>query len=246
MARASTLRILCVNVRKSCRKRIAVVRSISIETNAVILPGFVDVPDGARGMVLFAHGSGSSRLSPRNNYVAQALRDAHVGTLLFDLLTAQEERIDEETRDLRFDIALLTRRLVAATHWAQARPELSHLALGYFGASTGAAAALCAAACTPAVRAVVSRGGRPDLAGPALAEVRAPTLLIVGGDDQQVLALNRRALAQLPCEGRLEIVPGATHLFEEPGALEKVASLAAKWFVRHLASPERSRVHANA
>lgn len=221
-------------------------RSISIEANAVILPGFVDIPDGARGMVLFAHGSGSSRLSPRNSYVAQALRDAHVGTLLFDLLTAEEERIDEETRGLRFDIPLLTRRLLAATHWAQARPELSHLAVGYFGASTGAAAALCAAACTPAVRAVVSRGGRPDLAGPALAEVRAPTLLIVGGDDQQVLALNRRALAQLSCEGRLEIVPGATHLFEEPGALEKVASLAAQWFVRHLASPERSRVHANA
>ena len=217
-------------------------RSISIEANGVVLPGFVDIPDGARGMVLFAHGSGSSRFSLRNNYVAQALRNAHLGTLLLDLLTAEEERIDAETRELRFDIPLLTRRLAGATRWAQARPELRHLALAYFGASTGAAAALCAAARTPAVRAVVSRGGRPDLAGSALAEVHAPTLLIVGGGDQQVLALNRYALARLSGETRLEIVPGATHLFEEPGALEQVAALAAKWFVRHLTSPEPSRV----
>jgi putative phosphoribosyl transferase len=223
--------------------RIAVDRSISIEANAVVLPGLVDIPDGARGLVLFAHGSGSSRFSPRNNYVARALREAHVGTLLFDLLTAEEERLDEKTRDLRFDILLLTRRLVAATHWAQARPELNQLGLGYFGASTGAAAALCAAACTPAIRAVVSRGGRPDLAGSALAEVRAPTLLIVGGNDQEVLALNRRALAQLACESRLEVVPKATHLFEEPGALEQVASVAARWFVRHLAPPESGSPH---
>jgi putative phosphoribosyl transferase len=209
-------------------------RSISIEADAVVLRGFVEIPVGARGVVLFAHGSGSSRFSPRNNYVAQALREAQVGTLLFDLLTAQEERLDEATRELRFDIPLLTRRLVAATHWAQAQPELSQLAFGYFGASTGAAAALCAAARTPAIRAVVSRGGRPDLAGSALAQVRASTLLVVGGDDLEVLALNRRALAQLTCEARLEIVPGATHLFEEPGALEQVASLAAKWFERHL------------
>lgn len=220
-------------------------RSISIEANAVALPGFVDIPDEARGLVLFAHGSGSSRFSPRNNYVAQALREAHVGTLLFDLLTAEEERLDEQTRDLRFDILLLTRRLIAATHWAQSHPELSHLPIGYFGASTGAAAALCAAACTPSVRAVVSRGGRPDLAGSALAEVRAPTLLIVGGDDRQVLPLNRRTLAQLPCEARLEIVPGATHLFEEPGALEQVASLAANWFVRHLTPQYSSHAHAH-
>lgn len=217
-------------------------RSISIEANAPALPGLIDIPEGARGLVLFAHGSGSSRFSPRNNYVAQVLRDAHVGTPLFDLLTAEEEQVDEETRALRFDIPLLTRRLAAATRWAQSRPELSHLALGYFGASTGAAAALCAAARAPAVRAVVSRGGRPDLAGSALAEVRAPTLLIVGGDDQQVLTLNRRALAQLRCEAHLQIVPGATHLFEEPGTLEQVASLAATWFVRHLASPEPSRI----
>lgn len=220
-------------------------RSVSIEANAVALPGFLDIPAGARGLVLFAHGSGSSRFSPRNNYVAQILREARVGTLLFDLLTPEEERLDEETRDLRFDILLLTRRLVAATHWAQSRPELNHLALGYFGASTGAAAALCAAACSPAVRAVVSRGGRPDLAGSALAEVRAPTLLIVGGDDQQVLPLNRRALTQLPTESRLEIVPGATHLFEEPGTLELAASLAAQWFMHHLTPQGPSLVHAH-
>lgn len=217
-------------------------RSISIEADAVVLRGFVEIPDGARGAVLFAHGSGSSRFSPRNNYVAQALREARVGTLLFDLLTAEEEQLDEETRESRFDIRLLTRRLVGATHWAQAQSKLGHLALGYFGASTGAAAALCAAACTPAIRAVVTRGGRPDLAGSALAEVRAPTLLIVGGDDRQVIALNRRALAQLTCEACLEMVPGATHLFEEPGALEQVASLASKWFERHLASPVSRQV----
>ncbi|HJS90781.1 MAG TPA: hypothetical protein VJ738_12525 [Steroidobacteraceae bacterium] len=209
-------------------------RSVSIEADAVALRGFVEIPAGAGGVVLFAHGSGSSRFSPRNNYVAQTLREAQVGTVLFDLLTAEEERLDEATRELRFDIPLLTRRLVGATHWAQTQPELRHLALGYFGASTGAAAALCAAACTPAIRAVVSRGGRADLAGSALAEVRASTLLIVGGDDLEVLALNRRALAQLTCEARLEIVPGATHLFEEPGTLEQVASLAARWFERHL------------
>ena len=209
-------------------------RSISIEADAVVLRGFVEIPDGARGVVLFAHGSGSSRFSSRNNYVARALRAAQIGTLLFDLLTAEEERLDEATAELRFDIPLLTRRLVAATHWAQAQPKLNQLAFGYFGASTGAAAALCAAASTPAIRAVVSRGGRPDLAGSALAQVRASTLLVVGGDDLEVLALNRRALAQLTCEARLEIVPGATHLFEEPGALEQVASLAANWFERHL------------
>lgn len=224
----------------SCRKGQLMERSISIEANAVVLPGLIDIPEGARGVVLFAHGSGSSRFSPRNTYVARALQDAQVGTLLFDLLTSEEERLDEETRDLRFDILLLTRRLVAATHWIQAQSELTRLAIGYFGASTGAAAALCAAACTPTVRAVVSRGGRPDLAGSALAEVRAPTLLIVGGHDQEVLALNRRALAQLACEARLEIVPDATHLFEEPGALEEVASLAARWFVQHL-GPTASR-----
>lgn len=177
-------------------------RSISIEANAVVLPGFVDIPDGARGLVLFAHGSGSSRFSPPNNYVAQALRDAHVGTLLFDLLAAEEERLDGQTRDLRFDILLLTRRLVAATHWAQARPELSQLALGYFGASTGAAAALCAAAHTPAIRAVVSRGGRPDLAGSALAEARA--------------AEAHRFNLQCPCSTSISTVPPSDRLFVYP------------------------------
>jgi putative phosphoribosyl transferase len=241
MVRAPVSRILSENIRKSSEED-PVDHSISIEAGAVVLRGFVEIPHGARGVVLFAHGSGSSRFSPRNNYVAQALREACVGTILFDLLTAEEERLDEETRQLRFDIPLLARRLVGATHWAQARPELSRLPLGYFGASTGAAAALCAAAWTPAIRAVVSRGGRPDLAGSALAQVRAPTLLIVGGDDLEVIALNRRALAQLTCEAHLEIVPGATHLFEEPGALEQVASLAAKWFERHLGSPVPRRV----
>jgi putative phosphoribosyl transferase len=241
MVRAPVSRILSENIRKSSEED-PVDHSISIEAGAVVLRGFVEIPHGARGVVLFAHGSGSSRFSPRNNYVAQALREACVGTILFDLLTAEEERLDEETRQLRFDIPLLARRLVGATHWAQARPELSRLPLGYFGASTRAAAALRAAAWTPAIRAVVSRGGRPDLAGSALAQVRAPTLLIVGGDDLEVIALNRRALAQLTCEAHLEIVPGATHLFEEPGALEQVASLAAKWFERHLGSPASRRV----
>ena len=218
-------------------------RSVLIAADDVALRGFVAIPRGARGVEVIAHGSGSSRFSPRNNYVAREQREAQVGTRLFDVLTAEEERLDEATRELRFDIHLLTRRLISATHWAQAQPELSPLAFGYFGASTGAAAALCAAACTPAVRAVVSRGGRPDLAGSALAQVRASTLLIVGGDDLEVLSLNRRALAQLTCEARLEIVPGATHLFEEPGALEQVASLASKWFERHLV-PMPPHVHA--
>jgi dienelactone hydrolase len=212
-------------------------RSVSIGLNALELPGCLVIPKDARGVVLFAHGSGSSRFSPRNAYVARVLQEQRLGTLLFDLLTAPEERLDEQTREWRFDIPLLARRLVGATSWVQAQPELAHLAIGYFGASTGAAAALCAAASTPAAGAVVSRGGRPDLAGSALAAVRAPTLLIVGSDDPQVLALNRRALARLTCEARLEIVPGATHLFEEPGTLEQAASLAAQWFVRHLSSP---------
>jgi putative phosphoribosyl transferase len=243
MASRSRSRILLHGYPQKLGRRITVDRFVSIETNAVALRGFLDIPDDPRGLVLFAHPSASSRFSARNDYLAYALREAQVGTLLFDLLTAEEERLDEDTRDLRFDILLLTRRLIAATHWAQAQPALSHLALGYFGAATGAAAALCAAACTPAIRAVVSRGGLPDLAGSALAEVRAPTLLIVGGRDQEVLAVNRKALAQLACEARLEILPGATHHFEEPGALEQVASVAAKWFVRHLAPPESSQLY---
>jgi dienelactone hydrolase len=191
------------------------------------------------GIVLFAHGSGSSRLSPRNTYVAEILQDSGFATLLFDLLTEEEERIDAHTGELRFDIPFLTDRLVAATQWTLRQPGLHGLRIGYFGASTGAAAALSAAAQLPAVAAVVSRGGRPDLAGAALSDVRAATLLIVGGNDRQVLALNRSALAQLRAEARLEIVPGATHLFVEPGALEAVARLAADWFAAHLVSARR-------
>jgi len=190
--------------------------------------------------VLFAHGSGSSRLSPRNTSVAGELWQAGLATLLFDLLSEDEERIDAQTRELRFDIPLLTRRLIAATHWVQAQPELRRLPIGYFGASTGAAAALSAAAQIPTVSAVVSRGGRPDLAGDALAHVRAATLLIVGGRDREVLDLNRHALARITCTARLEIVPGATHLFEEPGALERVAALAAGWFSTQLVLPAQA------
>lgn len=204
--------------------------------DAAVLRGTLEVPPEATGIVLFAHGSGSSRLSPRNTFVARQLQAAGLATLLFDLLTGEEERIDEETRALRFDIALLTRRLIAATRWTEAQPELGRLPVGYFGASTGAAAALCAAASTPNVAAVVSRGGRPDLAGPSLEKVAAATLLIVGGRDLEVLELNRRALAHLRCTAHLAIVPGATHLFEEPGTLAQAASLAAAWFVRHLGS----------
>lgn len=192
--------------------------------------GDLAVPASSVGLVLFAHGSGSSRLSPRNRLVAEFLQSQGLATLLFDLLTPTEDR---EYR-IRFDIALLTRRLINATQWAQADPATAQLALGYFGASTGAAAALQAAAELPTVRAVVSRGGRPDLAINALARVRAATLLIVGGDDDTVLALNRQAHAHLSEPRALEVVPGATHLFEEPGALEQVARLAAEWFRRYL------------
>jgi dienelactone hydrolase len=186
--------------------------------------------------VLFAHGSGSSRMSSRNRYVAQELRRSDLGTLLMDLLTSEEEAVDARTAHLRFDIGLLAQRLGAATEWLRHDPRTSRLAVGYFGASTGGGAALVASADRPAeVGAVVSRGGRPDLAGEALARVQAPTLLIVGGRDEPVIEMNREALARLRCEKRLEIVAGATHLFAEPGALEEVARLAAGWFVRHLA-----------
>lgn len=173
-------------------------------------------------------------MSPRNKYVAEVLQDSGFATLLFDLLTAEEERIDASTGELRFNIPFLTERLIAATNWMLRQPGVQGLSIGYFGASTGAAAALSAAAQLPAVAAVVSRGGRPDLAGAALRDVRAATLLIVGGNDREVLALNRGALAQLRAEARLEIVPGATHLFVEPGALEAVARLAADWFAAHI------------
>lgn len=193
------------------------------------------IPPAPRGIVLFAHGSGSSRHSPRNQYVAGVLQRERIATLLLDLLTEDEERIDARTRHLRFDIDLLATRLVLATDWVLAQPETEGLDVGYFGASTGAAAALVAAAeRAPIVRAVVSRGGRPDLAEAALGRVRAPTLLLVGASDLEVLRLNRGALEQLACEKALEIVPGATHLFEEPGTLEEVARSAARWFTRHL------------
>lgn len=209
------------------------VRDVSVAVGSTTLRGLLRCPPDPVGIVLFAHGSGSGRLSPRNTYVANRLGEARLATLLFDLLSEQEEEIDTVTAELRFDIPLLTGRLLAATRWTLEQPHLSDLPMGYFGASTGAAAALAAAACVPALSAVVSRGGRPDLAGAALAQVRAPTLLIVGGDDPDVLALNRQALHQLACEARLEIVRGATHLFVEPGTLEQVASLAAAWFTRH-------------
>ena len=213
---------------------------VRIPAGGVMLDGELTVPAHPCGIVLFAHGSGSSRKSPRNRYVARMLNDGRIATLLFDLLTAGEELLDEQTRHLRFDIDLLAHRLVAATDWAAHSPSTRELPIGYFGASTGAAAALVAAAeRSEQVAAVVSRGGRPDLAGSALARVRAPTLLIVGGWDEPVVEMNREALAQLHAPKRLEIVPGATHLFEEPGALEAVARLARGWFEQHLSSAPR-------
>jgi dienelactone hydrolase len=209
-------------------------RAVTVDVDGVGLDGDLTVPDSARGIVVFAHGSGSSRRSPRNRSVAGVLHEAGLATLLFDLLTPAEEEIDLRTRHLRFDIALLAERLIGATDWLSAHPGTSELALGYFGASTGAAAALVAAAERPSAAAVVSRGGRPDLAGDALERVRAPTLLIVGRRDDVVLDLNRQAMARMTAPVELEVVPGATHLFEEPGALEAVARLARDWFEKHL------------
>ncbi len=212
-------------------------RLVSIPAGEVVLEGNLNLPDDARAIVLIAHGSGSSRHSPRNRHVARLLNEARLATLLIDLLTAGEDAIDLQTARFRFDIELLSERLVRATDWLTQSVDTSHLRIGYFGASTGAAAALVAAALrADAIGAVVSRGGRPDLAGAALTRVRAPTLLIVGGDDGQVIELNREALGQLRCEKQLVIVPGATHLFEEPGALDEVARLARDWFLRHLVS----------
>ncbi len=214
---------------------------VRIPAGDVTLSGDLVAPPDARGIVLFAHGSGSSRLSPRNRHVAAILRQGGLATLLMDLLTRDEEAVDARTAHLRFDIGFLAARLAAATEWLQKKPETRALPLGYFGASTGAAAALVAAAERPeAVRAIVSRGGRPDLAGSALARVQAPTLLIVGGDDYPVIQMNREALAQLTVEATLEIVPGATHLFEEPGTLDEVARLARVWFERWLARAGRA------
>ncbi|HZQ34489.1 MAG TPA: alpha/beta family hydrolase [Dehalococcoidia bacterium] len=217
-------------------------QSVEVSAGDARLDGDLALPDGACGVVAFAHGSGSSRRSPRNRQVAAALNAAGFGTLLFDLLTPQEALIDERTAELRFDIALLGRRMTGAVDWLRAEPETHALPLGLFGASTGAAAALLAAADRPeAVAAVVSRGGRPDLAGAAIDRVRAPVLLIVGGNDPVVIELNRQAQAALPAGADLRIVPGATHLFEEPGALAEVVRLAADWFDRHLAAPRPGR-----
>lgn len=210
--------------------------SVAIDAAGVTLHGDLGVPEHAHGLVVFAHGSGSSRLSPRNRSVAEGLRDAGCGTLLFDLLTPAEAAIDARTAHLRFDIGLLASRLVGVTDWIATAPEVQHLRIGYFGASTGAAAALVAAALRPElVAAVVSRGGRPDLAGEYLAELRAPTLLLVGGDDTPVIVLNRRAMARMRHAAKeLVIVPHAGHLFEEPGTMEQVAEHARGWFLRYL------------
>jgi putative phosphoribosyl transferase len=216
-------------------------RLVRVAAGPVTLEGNLSLPERARGIVLFAHGSGSSRHSPRNRYVARVLNEAKLATLLVDLLTPDEEAVDLRTAHLRFDIGLLAGRLAGVTEWLTQYPDTRELRIGYFGASTGGAAALVAAAQRPdAVGAIVSRGGRPDLAGSALAHVRTPTLLIVGGNDFEVVELNRRALALLRCEKQLEIVPGATHLFEEPGALEEVARLACEWFERYLTPTEAS------
>jgi len=217
-------------------------REVRLPAGAATLKGNLGIPEDARGVVLFAHGSGSGRHSPRNRYVAEVLREAGLATLLVDLLTPEEEEVDLRTRRLRFDIGLLADRLADATDWLAQEPDMQDLRVGYFGASTGAAAALVAAAKRlEAVSAVVSRGGRPDLAGKELSRVVAPTLLIVGGEDEPVIGMNREAFAHIRAEKKLEVVPGATHLFEEPGKLEEVARLAAGWFARYLGQRARSR-----
>jgi dienelactone hydrolase len=214
----------------------AVECNVRIAVDSVVLDGDLALPPDPAGLVIFAHGSGSGRKSPRNREVAATLQHHGLATLLFDLLTLDEEAVDRHTAHLRFDIDFLAQRLIAATDWAKGQAVLSRLRFGYFGASTGAAAALVAAAARPAdITAVVSRGGRPDLAGSALDLVRAPTLLIVGGDDVHVIQLNEGARALMRADVELLIVPGASHLFEEPGALEAVARLASGWFVRYLA-----------
>lgn len=208
--------------------------SIVIPSDTNMLDGLLYVPKDALGLVLFVHGSGSSRFSTRNQFVAQQLNNGKIATLLFDLLTPIEDRIDDFTREFRFDINLLARRLIDVTNWCQTQPYLQHLTTGYFGASTGGAAALVAAANLPnLIRAVVSRGGRPDLAADSLSIVLAPTLLIVGGADDEVIGLNQFAMSQMHCITKLEIIPGATHLFEEKGALNDVGRLAKDWFLTY-------------
>jgi pimeloyl-ACP methyl ester carboxylesterase len=214
-------------------------RAVTLDADGVPLEGDLEFPENPAGLVLFAHGSGSSRRSPRNRRVAADLRAAGLGTLLFDLLTAEEERVDAITAELRFDIPRLARRLIGAVDWVGAALGEAAPPIGCFGASTGAAAALIAAADRPErVRAVVSRGGRPDLAGPALARVRAPTLLVVGQRDLEVVELNAAAMRVMTCPVELALVPRATHLFEEPGTLDEVAALAARWFRRHLGTAD--------
>jgi putative phosphoribosyl transferase len=211
---------------------------VQIPAGRAVLSGNLTIPENAIALVLFAHGSGSSRHSPRNQFVARTINCAGLGTLLFDLLTPEEEALDIYTREHRFNISLLAERLVHATSWGRQQTQTRDLRIGYFGSSTGGAAALVAAAELPQdVGAVVSRGGRPDLAGNALPRVLAPTLLIVGGNDDTVIELNEMARDQMRCEVKLEIIPGATHLFEEPGALEQVAKLASDWFSLHLSGP---------
>ncbi|PYJ22902.1 MAG: hydrolase [Verrucomicrobia bacterium] len=208
---------------------------VQIQAGREVLSGNLHIPGGAGALVLFAHGSGSSRHSPRNQFVAHTLNNARLATLLFDLLAQEEEALDLRTREHRFNIGLLAERLVHGTRWAKQQEETRDLRIGYFGSSTGGAAALVAAAKIPQdVGAVVSRGGRPDLAGDTLPKVQAATLLIVGGNDDIVIELNEQARDQMRCKVKLEIVPAATHLFEEAGALEKVAQLASDWFVNHI------------
>ena len=209
-------------------------REVRLTVGDATVGGFLTIPEGAQGVVLFAHGSGSGRFSTRNQYVAGVLQQAQLGTLLMDLLSAVEEAADARTGHLRFDIPFLAERVRDATRWLAAYPETSALPVGYFGASTGAAAALRAAADERDVFAIVSRGGRPDLALECLAKVRAPTLLIVGGADVPVIPLNQQAYDALICEKELVVIPGASHLFEEPGALEAVAHVATDWFARHV------------
>jgi len=209
--------------------------TITIPSGMSQLNGLLYIPKNASSLVLFVHGSGSSRFSTRNQYVAHQLNEANLGTLLFDLLTPDEDRIDNVTREFRFDIGLLASRLIDVTKWCQTQPKIKNLNIGYFGASTGGGAALVAAAALPQiVHAVVSRGGRPDLANDSLNQVSAPTLLIVGGLDDVVIGLNELAMSRMHCVKKMEIVPGATHLFEESGTLDEVACLARAWFIEYL------------
>jgi len=222
-------------------ERVREEKQVQVNTGQVTLEGNLTIPPKATGIVLFAHGSGSSRFSPRNQFVADVLVKGGLATLLFDLLTSEEEEIDQWTRELRFDINLLAGRLVGATDWLLQNEDTRDLNIGYFGSSTGAAAALIAATQkTDDIDAIVSRGGRPDLAGPALPKVQAPTLLIVGGNDFPVIELNQQAMHQMRTKNRLEIVPGASHLFEEPGTLEEAARLAREWFQHYLGTPKES------